>query len=499
MHRARVSSLVTEKDGHQDAISRPMHTCERLASKAQPRRIFQPTDGSCHGGWSFPISTADALVAVTVHPSATHVGQSNNTQQPAQESLTQQQIPADEAKVQLMPSASFPFGSDDKSPCDSHEADQSFLQTEQISFFSEQAAGSFCKALHDIDLLEVQVENATSEATYTERQECFGRRLSPRHRAASPTAPRKHSHKLVDTQEQLHRPSNRPGLNRVTKTSMTAQHAHQAPPNEHPGDNSSRQSLKMTALDSVLDSLRSACLADQSRAEARTKAAIESMEQEKKRFQNTISQQSADIAILRAKLQTVGDELKRSREKAVSIQKYVSGFQQDHEDSRKVIADFKEELKQLRENMAEATQENKDLKDALTGLASSTQSQKAKVDTLKEICVLYEMALSREKELGDRLDQHASLLDGEKNRRIELENHLLSSIQHMQLQLTESSTTLSDKVDCLRTDLEGDILTKDNDCNVKECLMSLQRLESLPLLTARDVRKAEGMLRYLQR
>ena len=85
----------------------------------------------------------------------------------------------------------------------------------------------------------------------------------------------------------------------------------------------------------------------------------------------------------------------------------------------------------------------------------------------------------------------------EKDRRIELEKQLLPSVQNVQDQLKESTATLNETFASLRTELQDRANQDDRFSSIEECVIILKKLEAQPILTPNDVRKAEGMLRFL--
>lgn len=292
--------------------------------------------------------------------------------------------------------------------------------------------------------------------------------------------------------------SDRAGPIKVTKASRKTQAIHDVQPRAFAGFTSSQRYTRMTTLDDALESVRKACLADQARVENRMTAAINKEEEERLQLQDKIDRQLADIAELRLQLQTAEDDLSRRKEKVISLQKYVSGYQKDHDNSRKLIVAFQEQIKQLQDQITKIVEERDALKgDLETLLESMARSQRTMLGTMRELYARHVLALSREEDLKGQLEQQDSMRNEEKSRRIELENRLLESVQSMQRQLNESSATLDNKFENLRTDLENHAAETSNDCSIKDCLLILQRLESLPLLTANDARRAEGMLRFL--
>lgn len=298
------------------------------------------------------------------------------------------------------------------------------------------------------------------------------------------------------TQEVLHGVSSRAGHVRVTKAPKQTPVSHDA----RPAANGLRQMRAgSTALDIALDALRTAYLGDQYRLEDQMVLKEKAWEDERSNLQSTITKQLETIAEQRVKIEQSEKRFEKLTDQLKLNQKYVSGLQRDHEDMKRSVVTFKEEnTKALEDQIAQMLKEKEDLQTGLEAMIKSCETaQKSMSGTMTEIQLRYTTALSRENNLKIRLEERVSMHEDEKNRRIELEQQLLPSVQSMQRHLGESSAALVVKVSSLQASLENQTAEKSRDTTVKECLRILQELQSLPVLTSNDVRKAEGMLRYL--
>ena len=226
-------------------------------------------------------------------------------------------------------------------------------------------------------------------------------------------------------------------------------------------------------------------------------------ERERSSLQTTITKQMETIAEQRVKLEL---SEKRVAELAAELarklnlsQKFVAGLQRDHEKLQQSTVDIHEQSrKALQVQIAQVVKEKEDLQAGLeTMIASCEKTQKNMLKTMHEIQFRYVTTLSRENDLKIRLNERMTMYEEEKHRRAELEQQLLPSVQTMQRQLSESFATLVKKISGLQASMETQTAESSRDSIVKECLLILQQLQSLPLLTSKDVRKAEGMLRYL--
>jgi uncharacterized coiled-coil protein SlyX len=256
---------------------------------------------------------------------------------------------------------------------------------------------------------------------------------------------------------------------------------------------------KASALDAAVDALRTACLSDQHRLEDQIVMKEKAWESERSSFQTTIAEQLETIAEQRVKLGQCEKDLAELLRKLKSSQRYVSGLQRDHEEMKKSVVTFQEQNKKvLQAQIAEVLKEKEDLQAGLETMVDSCKnSQKSMSRTMYEIQLRYVTALSRENGLRVRLGERVAMYEEEKHRRIELEQQLLPSVQTMQRQLDEGSDTLIEKISGLQASMESQTAVNSRDSTAKACLLILQQLQSLPLLTSNDAHKAEAMLRCL--
>jgi hypothetical protein len=155
--------------------------------------------------------------------------------------------------------------------------------------------------------------------------------------------------------------------------------------------------------------------------------------------------------------------------------------------------------KTLQKKIAEVESEKQSLRrDFEATLEVLGKGQKSLKDTVDEVYVRVIISESKRKDLAEDLSKQIAMYEEEKRKRDDLEKQLLSSVQSVQRQLGDGSTALNEKLATLQTSVE-DVAARDGqDLRVEECLAALQKLQSTPFLTARDVQKAEGMLRFVR-
>lgn len=254
-----------------------------------------------------------------------------------------------------------------------------------------------------------------------------------------------------------------------------------------------------TSLDIAMEALRNTYLADRCQIENHMSSIIKDLKEEKRQLQKTVSQQLVTMTEQRVELDNGKERLLRHAETAKSNQKYVTGLQKDHERSRKAVVICQEQAKAvLRAKISELLEDRESLEDALNRLlVSISKSQRGMQSTMEELNVRCEAAEGKERELQKRLETQTSLYEEEKDQRIELEKRILPIVQDLQGQLEESSATLFKTLGSLGTDLQSRASDPNDLRAMKQCLSILQKMEASPPVTAQDIQKAEGMLRYL--
>ncbi|XPS73231.1 hypothetical protein M3J09_005381 [Ascochyta lentis] len=306
------------------------------------------------------------------------------------------------------------------------------------------------------------------------------------------------SSRLQEEHIGLQEPSSRERPMRVTKTQKKIRPQHKSPSRTSVPLSNYLAPYKMTALDIALDGIRTACHVERNRMEDQMASTVNDLKQEKKQLESTIQQQQVIIAELNAQEKISKENLTHLTDKAKTIQKYVSGLQEDHERCQKLVAvSQKQNMQVFQDLIADTVKEKADLQGAFNQAVDSFRKSRNEMTmTMNETHTQYNAVLSRNTDLEQRLTELRSMYEAEKARTVDLEKQLVPSLQSMQRQLSERAALIDDKLSSMNATLA--LLASDNrnDCDIKGCLQILQKLDSMPLLTARDVRKAEGMLRF---
>ncbi|KAJ4358804.1 hypothetical protein N0V95_002726 [Ascochyta clinopodiicola] len=213
-------------------------------------------------------------------------------------------------------------------------------------------------------------------------------------------------------------------------------------------------------------------------------------------LQKGLSEQQTAKTELSMENKTLKESLARLTEKARTIQKYVSGLQDDHERCQKlVVVSQKQNHQALQDAIAYTVREKADLQTAFDQAVDSFRKSRYEMTkTINETYVQYKAALSRIGDLEQQLTELTSMYEAEKCRSTESERKLVPSLQSMQRQMSESAVAFNDKLSRMNATLDRLASEDHSSSGVTDCLQSLQKLESTPFLTADDARKVERML-----
>ncbi|KAF2735860.1 hypothetical protein EJ04DRAFT_522510 [Polyplosphaeria fusca] len=194
-------------------------------------------------------------------------------------------------------------------------------------------------------------------------------------------------------------------------------------------------------------------------------------------------------------------QLQVKSEAVSKFQKYAQGISNDHENFKKSVKEHENECKDLLRDKLDEFQAEKEM--ILTELNLTTDSlykyrQKMEA-TLHECSAELVIATSQKIELYRSLKAERALLEEERTRRADLEKQLASSLEVMQRRLQDGNVKLFDKLAGIEETIKDTRLSDEQDTCIKDCKNALQVLQQTPLLTINDVKKAEGMLRFLHK
>lgn len=290
----------------------------------------------------------------------------------------------------------------------------------------------------------------------------------------------------------LHQASGRGVSPKVNKVQKRVRANGQSP---HPSHSFSVPS----AVERSLETLRVAMLAERFRKDHDNAMVAKHHQEMMNMLQEQVKLQAETITELRGRNQGLNNEFARLRDKAITNQKYVAGLQTDHENLQKNSRAMQEKHKEVLQNRVDELEREKDLLRSELGdmLEAFAKNQRTTSKTVELLYVRLIIAESKNKELAKSLDSQIVLYEKERGKCDELDNQVLSVTRSMQQRVESACVGLKDMLDTLCVKVDKSAVSCDQDAKVTECLALLQDLRSTPFLTAQDVKKAEGMLRFV--
>lgn len=227
---------------------------------------------------------------------------------------------------------------------------------------------------------------------------------------------------------------------------------------------------------------------------------------QKKEHENTITALRETINTLNGHIRNLEDtkmdlqsRTKRKSDAARDLMKYITGIQADHEKFKtETIFHRKECEKILHEKIAEIQNEKSTLEEDFSStITAMEKSQRSMRTTLDDCFRRLEISELKRKDLADKLERDSVLAEDEKRRRTKLEEQVMTSLQTLQCYLANNQDNLLEKLSAIHTSTDRSTMKEDRDPFLDECMDALKGLRELPMQTASDIGKAEGMLRFI--
>lgn len=252
-------------------------------------------------------------------------------------------------------------------------------------------------------------------------------------------------------------------------------------------------------FESTLESLRVAYAAEQHQQKDALAMQTKNYDEAKRLYQDQINQYIITVAEWKERYHGLSGNVTQLREKAKTNQKYVTGLQKDYEKLQKLAANAQNECRNiLQHKIAEVENEKESLRRELeTTLDTVAKGQKASKDTIEELYVRLIISDSKRKDLAENLSGQVAMFEEEKKKRNALEKELLSSVQGVERQVGNCSKQLFEKIENLKTSVESAAREDEEVSSAHQCLVILRELQGTPSITTKDLRKAEGMLRFV--
>ncbi|KAF2825351.1 hypothetical protein CC86DRAFT_383251 [Ophiobolus disseminans] len=252
-------------------------------------------------------------------------------------------------------------------------------------------------------------------------------------------------------------------------------------------------------FESIFENLRNAYITEKRRQDEDLEAQNKNFEEVKALLQDQINQYSITVVEWKERYDGLNANVVQLRDKAKTNQRYVTGLQKDYEKLQKSTLDAQNECKKvLQHKIAEIESEKESLRrDFESTMDTVAKGQKAMRSTVEDLYVRLTISESKRKDLAENMSKQVAMFEEEKTKRNELEKQLLSSVHSVQRQLGDQSTQLVEKVESLQKSVESAMSEDEKDASAAECLTILREFQGTPFVTAKDLKKAEGMLRFV--
>ncbi|KAF2649893.1 hypothetical protein K491DRAFT_160100 [Lophiostoma macrostomum CBS 122681] len=296
----------------------------------------------------------------------------------------------------------------------------------------------------------------------------------------------------------LHATSDHSGVNRVAKGTKK--------PRAMRGSQPARLkagSAMASAVDGALQSLRVALLADQFRNEHVNTARaseIESLRQTISALQQANNAHEGHIKSMEATEAGLRAKMSQQAERVKVMGKFLTGLGTDCDIFKANIEAQQAACSSgLEKAIAEATKEKVALEeDFLTTVETLQKSQRTMRQTLDDCFVRLQISEARKKDLEEALKAKSLICKEESDKRAQLEQQIMASIQHLQRHVEENQGNLVVKLGDMQAGVEKMAHDDSRDALIQECMTALKDFHNTPFLTIKDVKKAEEMLQFLR-
>ena len=217
-------------------------------------------------------------------------------------------------------------------------------------------------------------------------------------------------------------------------------------------------------------------------------------------LQETISQQNNFISNLQLEKRCLEGKVEKMSESTTRLQKYVKGMEGDYTRLKAQAQDHHNTCTKLVKDKCDEYECEKSsmLRDFNKTLETLNTSQRRMKTTLNECFSRLMLVDSKHQLVSIQLKHQTMQCKEEKDKRTELELNILPAIRSIQTVLGENHQAISDDLAVVSRSVNDNPAEKERDSRMKECLNVLGILQSNPMPSVKDLRKAEGMLQSIQ-
>ncbi|KAK7185919.1 hypothetical protein PSPO01_08169 [Paraphaeosphaeria sporulosa] len=214
----------------------------------------------------------------------------------------------------------------------------------------------------------------------------------------------------------------------------------------------------------------------------------------------TIVQQNCLIQNLQSQNDNFQTRMQKMSETTNQLQKYVRGMEGDYarlksqnevhrKKADKIVKDAVRELEQERSVLQH---------DLLQTVEVLNTSQRHMKDAMNDCFTQLALSEKKHQSASEELEKVSAEYNADKKRYSELEQQILPTVQAIKNSLDENHRVIFEKAGDIQGSLDDRSAEQERDICVKECLEAIRSLQSVPLLTIRDIRKTEEMIQSMQ-
>jgi acetolactate synthase small subunit len=252
----------------------------------------------------------------------------------------------------------------------------------------------------------------------------------------------------------------------------------------------------VASIDPMLDSIRSAFYTESKRIDEFHAAQMKAQSDNIAALQGTINLQNNCINVLQAEKKKLRAKAKDQIDKS---NRYIKGIQNDYNKLKETAKVHQQECSTVLEREVAEIQKEKALmeRDFRVTLDAMEKSQKSTKNALDELFYSLKLSEARKRDLMVILTSKDQLLEDEKAKRVQLEEQVLFSIHSLQQLLLDNNGDLLEEMSQIQASLDASRVDEKRDVCIQECLEALQVFQKTSIVRVEDVKKAEGMLRFL--
>lgn len=193
------------------------------------------------------------------------------------------------------------------------------------------------------------------------------------------------------------------------------------------------------------------------------------------------------------------EKLRQLQETGEKMQEHVGSLGREVEKTRRQArARYNEDKALLKKKLDDANSENMTLQqDMLEALDRATRSQRKTKTCLDDCFVQLVVSESKKSDLAERLAKQCGLYEEERKKRTELEQQILPILGNLQGGIGDGAQRLFAKLEDIQRTMQAINADEERNACLQQCLDEIKSLRDFPVLAPQDVKKAEGMLRFV--